>query len=33
MVDILRAYQSSQKLNDSINDMRSRTIDRLSRNN
>ncbi len=33
MVEILRAYQSSQKLNDSINDMRSRTIERLSRSN
>jgi flagellar basal-body rod protein FlgF len=33
MVEILRAYQSSQKVMDSINDMRSRAIDRLSRSN
>jgi flagellar basal-body rod protein FlgF len=33
MVEILRAYQSSQKVIDSLNDMRSRAIDRLSRSN
>ena len=33
MVDILRAYQSSQKLSDSINELRTRTIERLSRQN
>lgn len=33
MVDILRAYQSSQAISQSINDMRSRAIDRLSRSN
>jgi flagellar basal-body rod protein FlgF len=33
MVDILRAYQSSQKVIESINDMRSRAIDRLARAN
>jgi flagellar basal-body rod protein FlgF len=33
MVEILRAYQSSQKLTDSMNEMRSRAIDRLSRSN
>lgn len=33
MVEILRSYQSSQKMMDSINDMRSRAIDRLSRSN
>jgi flagellar basal-body rod protein FlgF len=33
MVEILRAYQSSQKVMDSLNDMRSRAIDRLSRSN
>lgn len=33
MVEILRAYQSSQAITQSINDMRSRAIDRLSRSN
>lgn len=33
MVEILRAYQSSQKLIDSMNDMRTRTIQQLSRSN
>jgi flagellar basal-body rod protein FlgF len=33
MVEILRAYQSSQKLSESINEMRTRTIERLSRQN
>jgi len=33
MVEILRAYQSSQAMTQSINDMRSRAIDRLSRSN
>ncbi len=33
MVEILRAYQSSQQLSASINDMRTRTIERLSRSN
>lgn len=33
MVDILRAYQSSQAISQSINDMRSRAIDRLARAN
>lgn len=33
MVEILRAYQSSQSITQSINDMRSRAIDRLSRAN
>ncbi len=33
MVQILRSYQSSQKMIDSINDMRSRAIDRLARSN
>lgn len=33
MVDILRAYQSSQAISQSINDMRSRAIDRLSHSN
>ena len=33
MVEILRAYQSSQKVMDSLNDMRTRALDRLSRSN
>lgn len=31
MVEILRAYQSSQRISDSINDMRGRAIDKLGR--
>jgi flagellar basal-body rod protein FlgF len=33
MVELLRAYQSSQRMTESINDMRSRAIDRLARSN
>ncbi len=31
MIDILRSYQASQSLNDKINDLRSRSIERLGR--
>lgn len=33
MVELLRAYQSSQRMSESLNDMRSRAIDRLARTN
>jgi len=33
MVELLRAYQSSQRMAESLNDMRSRAIDRLARSN
>ena len=33
MVDILRSYQMSQRISDSIDDMRRRTIERLGRGN
>lgn len=33
MVEILRAYQTSQRLTESMNDLRSRAIDRLARSN
>lgn len=33
MVELLRAYQSSQRMTESLNDMRSRAIDRLARGN
>jgi flagellar basal-body rod protein FlgF len=31
MVEILRSYQTSQRLSADLNDMRKRAIDRLSR--
>ena len=33
MVELLRAYQSSQRMSESLNEMRSRAIDRLARTN
>ena len=33
MVELLRAYQSSQRMSESLNEMRSRAIDRLARSN
>ena len=33
MVEILRAYQTSQRMTESMNDLRSRAIDRLARSN